>query len=346
MNEPPANSRKPVPRGCVLLIGFAFLLSGIAGLAVVVTQLLLPTVKVRSWPPVPCTVLRAETVPKGMDLQGHYRMEVLAELVWEYNGTRYTGGRLDAETGFQAAESVNTKEELCHRLRQSPQQTCYVNPDKPSEAILRRPEWWPVFIFSTGGVVFLGAGTGILYAMRRRKSRPAPAWLAPGFAVLLGLMLFSGGFSVWWYTIRGTPDWKAIAARMKEVPCTVAGSAVQTNSGGGRQSSTTHSPFIVFRYDWDGRTWHSSWFNFRKTAPGSSDRSEAEATVARFRRGSTHTCWVDPDQPWVAVLEKSGHGFAWQWIAVVLFVLIGGVFTFAVLRKLWRSAAAESRRGI
>ena len=126
------------------------------------------------------------------------------------------------------------------------------------------------------------------------------------------------------------------------MPCTVAGSSIHEERRG-RQNYITYRPQITYRYEWDGRIWHSEWIDFSRTIPGSSERGEAEATVQRFRRGSTHTCWVDPEQPWVAVLEKSGATFPWQWIPAVLCLSLGGFLLFALTKKGMRTVAAARR---
>lgn len=331
--------RKPPPRGCIVLIGIAFFLSGLAGLIVLLCTLVPDTIKVRAWDAVPCTVLRAEVEPKGTDMKGKFQSAVKTELTWEYKGTRYTGGKLDADTGFHAAEGVNAQEELCHHLRRRPQQTCHVNPGDPSEAILRLPAWWPVFAFCGGAVVFLIVGVAVLRSARRISQTPRTPGTAsrPGLCVALfmGIMTMAGGGAVWWFAIRGATDWSAVSERMKEVPCTIAASAVDEHRSSSRSgSSVTYHPEITFRYEWDGRTWHSEWLNFNKSPSSHSARSEAEATVRHYRRSSTHTCWVDPEQPWVAVLEKTTAKLQWLWIPVAILVLVGAGLAFYALRKL------------
>ena len=331
----PPKSRKPVPRGCALLIGIVLFVGAVTGLIVLWNTLISGTLKVRSWERVPCTVLKAETESKGTGPQGHLQLDMKAELTWEYKGIRYTGGRLDADTGFHAAETANAKEELCHNLRQNPQQTCYVNPGDPAEAILRPPEWWPVLLLTGLAAMSVVVGAVVVQSTRRAPGATgstAPGCLPFGFALIAGLALAGGGVAIWCYGIRDAPDWKVIGARMKEVPCTVAGSSVREERNG-RQNYITYRPQITFRYEWDGRAWHSEWFNFNKTSAGSRDRDKAAATVQHYGRGSTHLCWVDPEQPWVAVLEKSGAGFPWQWIIFVLCLSLGGSLLVALTKK-------------
>lgn len=332
-------SRKPVPRGCAVFFGVVFILAGVVALVCIGTFLVEPMIRVRAWPAVTCTVLQAEVERRGADPQGNPQFAVKAELSWDYNGTRHTGGKLDADAGFHAAESVNAKEELCHRLRRQPQQTCYVNPDNPDEAILRQPEWWPVLLFAGLAAFFVVMGIIILRGSRHaagEPGRPGRGRAGALVALVLGLALMGGGVAVWWFAIRGATDWKAVGARMKELPCTIAGSTVKEDRGSGRNKKVTYRPVITFSYQWDGRTLYSEWYNFNKTAPGSSSRSDALKTLRRYPRNSTAVCWVDPEQPWVCVLEKSGANFQWLWIPVTLFLLLGGFFCFRSMRMLGR----------
>jgi len=332
-------SRKPAPRGCAVVIACAFIVAGVVALVCIGIFLIGPMLKVRTWPAVSCTVLQAEVERRGADLQGNPQFAVKAELSWEYEGGRHTGGKLDAEAGFHSAESVNAKEELCHHLRRQPQQTCYVNPGNPAEAILRQPEWWPVFLFAGLAAIFVVVGIIILRGAR--NSSGAPGHPGPGragamVALVLGLALLGGGAAVWWFAIRGAPDWKTVGGRMKELPGTVVGSTVKEDRGSGRSQTTTYRPVITFSYQWDGRTWYSEWYNFNKTASGTSDRSDALIILQRYPRNSTPSCWVDPEQPWVAVLEKSGAQFQWFWIPAGMLLLLGGFFSYAAVRTLRR----------
>jgi hypothetical protein len=328
-----------MPRGCAVFIAAGFLLAGIAGLIAICLTLVVPMLKVRAWEAVPCTVLQAEVERQISTFQGNPQFTVKTELAWDYRGVRHTGGKLDADAGFHAAESVNAREEFCHRLRSQPQQTCYVNPDDPNQAILRQPEWWPVVLFTVLALVFIFVGILILRAPRHAPGESGgrtPGRVGAMVALVIGLMCAAGGGAVWWYAIRGATDWNTIGPRMKELPCTIAGSTIKEDRGSGRNRTVTYRPVITFSYQWDGRTWYSEWYNFNRHASGSSNRGDAVEVVQRYPRNSRHSCWVDPEQPWVAVLEKGGTGFQWAWIPAVLLLLLGGFIALACVRTLSR----------
>ncbi len=336
---------KPVPRGCAVFIGGAFVLAGMAALVWIGLQLAVPMLRVRAWEAVPCRVLRAE-VERGMvNIGGRPQFTVRAELEWSHQGTRHTGGKLDSETGFHTHESVNDMEELCYRLRQQPEQTCYVNPDNPGEAILRQPAWWPVFVFTGLAALFVFLGIFVLRSSRRAQNAAAGADARrTGLAVplVIGLGCLAGAAAIWWWAIRAAPDWKAVGARMREVPATVVGGMIKEDRGSGRSRTVTWRPVITFSYEWDGRTWHSEWYNFNRNTSSSSDRGAAVQVLERYPLNSKPAAWVDPEQPWVAVLEKSGAGFQWAWIPLAVLALLGALLVFAAMRMAGRRRSRPS----
>jgi hypothetical protein len=334
-----SRNRKPLSRGCAMFVAAGFLVAGIAGLIAICIMLVVPMLKLRAWEAVPCTVLRAEVERGIIDFQGNPQFTVKTELAWEYQGVRHTGGKPDADAGFHTAESVNSMEEFCHVLRRQPQRTCYVNPDNPSESILRLPEWWPVILFTALASMFIFVGVVLLRGSRHATGEPGRRTRGRAgamVALVIGLTCAAGGGAIWWYAIRSATDWSAIAPRMKELPCTIAGSTIKEDRGSGRNRTVTYRPVITFSYVWDGRTWYSEWYNFNRNASGSSKRSDAVEVVQRYPRNTTHSCWMDPEQPWVAVLEKDGSGFQWAWIPAVLLLLLGGLIALAGLRTLSR----------
>lgn len=320
-----------------MCFGLALLAAGIAALGAVIWSLAIPILKVYRWESVPCRVLHAETEYRGLDLYGKVSVDVKAELEWEYAGTRYTGGKLSTGVGFDAGESVNSKEEYLHHLRQAGSQRCYVNPANPAEAILRMPDWYPTIVFAALATMIAGIGILLLRAARQSVAGGGPGPRTGALlALLFGAAFCGGAVAVFWYGILGAFDWKASGARMKEVPCIMEGAGVARDSGSNRSSAATWRPRFVFRYNWDGRSWLSEWYDFSKKGPGSSEREEAVALTKKFQRGSSSTCWVDPEHPWVAVLHKSAPPPQWLWFPVALCLLPGGFFVVASLRMLWR----------
>ena len=325
---------KTGPNGSRLFFGFLLLFSGLTGLGALLWFLGLPILRVYGWESVPCRVLRAEVVNKGYGLHGRLEAGGDLELEWEYRGKRYNGGKLKSDAGFNTPETFNSLGEFFHRLRKSGSPVCYVNPDNPSEAVVDRPDLFPVLLFTGFGAAVTVTGILLLRSgFRRTPGKP----LSPRGQCLAGLAfvacILTAALTIVWFGILKGPNWNGIVPRMKEVPCVVASSSVQR--GGSSRTETLWRADVLFRYEWDGRTWLSDWYDFRKHGP-EREYEEAKALIKEYPRDGAFTCWVDPEQPWIAVLRKEGPTANWLWFVVILLLAIALPFFFAALRKLRR----------
>jgi hypothetical protein len=340
MSVSPSSSRA-VSRRVLTFVGLLLCAGSLAGLLVLWRTTGARIQTFRAWSPVSCTVMRAETITKGTDIDGHLLMDPAVEVAWEVSGTRYTGGGIDADIGYYRAESINEKEAFCHRLRTDPAPLCHVNPDNPAEAILRLPGWDLPSIFAglLGAVAIVGAG--IAFAAGEKTPSGGPGRRAFALVILMGLLLLAAGAAFCWPRTEGRLDWDAIGPRLTEVDCTVVSATVQRH-GGGRRSVATYRPVVYYRYEQGGRSWHSQWYDFDESAPDSSDENEAKALLEPYSTNSRQRCWVDPQQPWVAVLKKSGGTFNGLWIPGAICLLAGASLVVLGLRKLrsLRRAAA------
>jgi hypothetical protein len=188
---------------------------------------------------------------------------------------------------------------------------------------------------------------GILVAWRPKVSDRTGTklllWMVPAC-----LLIFAGSGGLCIY-LAVRDDWKAVEPRLREVPCTIVTGGVKSSRRSGAHSGSvnTYSPDILFRYEWEGHVWHSSWVDFSRNSVRSSDRGSSEETVARFPAGSRQKCWVDPERPWVAVLEKN-YGPVWVlWLCGTVFGSIGLLglalwFSRGILFKRFKRTAPSS----
>jgi hypothetical protein len=124
----------------------------------------------------------------------------------------------------------------------------------------------------------------------------------------------------------------------KETKCQIVSSeAIETGD-----SDSPYRAEVVYRYQaWDGRTRESNQIAISATS-SSTSYSDVQATVSRYHPGDTTVCYVDPDQPWQAVLER---GFPWILVMLLLpliFVAVGAGGLWAV----WRSPREPAQRSI
>ena len=151
----------------------------------------------------------------------------------------------------------------------------------------------------------------------------------PGIFFLFG-MGFLIPFFVW-------PALRVVDAQSwTELRCEIVSSEVRTHPG---EDSATYSIDTLFRYEIDGREYRSNRYQFMS---GSSSGYESKARIVQgLPPGSTTTCFVDPDDPHEAVIERGLTGDYLFGIAPLIFTLIGVgglVLAVIVLRDAKRDA--------
>lgn len=102
--------------------------------------------------------------------------------------------------------------------------------------------------------------------------------------------------------------------------------------------SDSYEPFIKFRYEFEGRTFERE--GYKRTSIMKT-RAGANKALNRFNPGDTATCWINPKNPYEAVLA---HGLGWEVLMVfipLLFVAIGVGGIFGGIKK---ATSANHRR--
>ena len=152
-----------------------------------------------------------------------------------------------------------------------------------------------------------------------------------GFFGLFGL---AGGALFWFLGIH--PLLRAYDARSwAECPAQIVSSTVESHAGS--KGGSTYNVAITFDYFFQGRNYRGTHYDF---SSGSSSGYEAKREIVdRFPEGARTTCWVNPKNPYDAVIDK---GLGW-WLMWGLFPLpflgvgLGGlVFVVAALRAKWK----------
>ena len=144
-------------------------------------------------------------------------------------------------------------------------------------------------------------------------SEPAkPGCWSIGFVALFGSLFLFAGLAVIvtqvampWLSARAAADWP-------RVPCTILSSEIEEHRG----DSTTYSVDIQYEYDIANQTHRSSQYDFSTM---SRSRKVCRKILARYPEGKQSTCFVDPDNSAIAVLDRTPM-IAWQ----ILF--LGGIF--------------------
>lgn len=291
------------------------------------------------WKATPCKILRSEvsTYPFSPSVT-HYSLKV--EYKYSHNGeelhsTRFTTG------DRQGSTDVGKAEEAAVRFAPGTHATCYVNPSDPADAVLEHGELW-------GGLVFLSVFILPVIVMhesifrwfdgRRGKNRdlnhlplserndalrPELRMVFFGFlGLLIGMALF--GFCVAYPLWRWSQSRNWVMTDATVIQCQVK-----------QELSAQHGPEysleLLYGYDYAGRQYHSG----QRTFGMAIDLPVVDlaAWVAAHPVGTAVKCFVDPQHPTEAVLEKN---LEIGWVPVALGTLMFG-FGILMFGRWWRA---------
>ncbi len=149
--------------------------------------------------------------------------------------------------------------------------------------------------------------------------------------VLIGAAIFVG--------MGLRPMWQAQAAqRWIEVPCTIE--YVELKSSRDSDGDTTYRIDVLYRYRYDGTDYISDRydFSFGSTNVGVDGMREA---VSALNKQKSRVCWVDPQDPTSAVLERRMGSFAW--FGLIFGAVFAGLPLLAMI-FIVRGAARARRR--
>jgi hypothetical protein len=119
-----------------------------------------------TWQETPCRIIFSEVREHSGDDGNTYSVDILYEYtmgdgVYRSNRYRYPGGSSSGRSG---------KEAIVRAHRPGSEAVCYVDPDKPWMAVLRRPSWVGYLLFLIPGIFFL-IGLGGLTAGRKNRDK-------------------------------------------------------------------------------------------------------------------------------------------------------------------------------
>ncbi len=124
------------------------------------------TLATRSWPAIPCKIISAD-VRSHSDSDGTtYRIDIVYE--YEFNGGKYTSKRYDFIGG--SSSGYQRKSRVVESYRKAEKPVCYVNPEKPSEAVLKRG-FHLGLLLALVPLLFLTVGVGGIIGVLKSSSR-------------------------------------------------------------------------------------------------------------------------------------------------------------------------------
>ena len=120
------------------------------------------------------------------------------------------------------------------------------------------------------------------------------------------------------YHVMQAHSWQA-------VPCKIISSKFIVNRGGGSHASTTYSVAVRYSYVFAGGRYQSDRYQFLSSS-SSGHEAAKRAAVERLRPGSSAICFVDPNHPDQAVIERGWIADMWWMMGISLVFLSIGVF--------------------
>jgi Protein of unknown function (DUF3592) len=270
----------------------------------------------QDWPAVPCVITASRVQEVGGDKP--YQFEVQYTYSWQgrdFLGNSFREGA-EAMTDIAEADRMARSHPVGARL------TCYLNPDHPSQAILRHQDIrLPLFMV---GFAVLAVWFTANTFWKGQKSAAVPGIL---FVALLGMASFVGFFGSPLMNWAGSLGWEP-------TPCVVQSAVLRSRQFHGEVSFTLYWPDIVYTYQVRGVPYRANTHN--ASFMGSPWYYGSRGVVRRHAPGKATVCYVDPADPSRAVLDRAFSGTQWfgVWPILMVAIALGALFERVTAKKL------------
>lgn len=322
---------------------------GVAGLGllVVICGSLLTTVRSYFWEATPCTIVESRRIEQGPENSD--RREFVIRYRYRVEGRILTSEQLTV--GMKESLSSQKIERLLSRYPVGANAQCYVDKKNPSQAVLQRGTLlialvllFPLIFISVGvfGIISVWRTNGLsgLITLRRSQSRSLGK-IAP--LLFFGLFALVGGVLLYFVTVR--PLLLFLDARTwPETPCEIVSSSVGSHRSSGKNSSTTYSIDIVYRYKVGGREYRSE--RYELMGGSSSGRSGKLEVVGRYPAGTKTICYVSPTDPTEALLNRGLSPFMLIGLIPALFFLVGVGGILGTIRSALKASGSVAMPGV
>jgi len=289
----------------------------------------------RLWKKVPCRIVSSD-VQERNDRESPYVFTIGYQ--YEYGGRSYAGSTY--KHNYSGSGKYSEARQLAQKYPAGANISCYVNPQNAVEAILKRdsPLIGLVVFFP---LIFVAVGVGGIYLLWHQ--RPAAAAMQPmatvairkggkskygkyGMAALFALFAAVGGGLL--YPLGIKPIARTIDARSwVPTPCKVLRAEVRSHDS---DDGTTYSVYMLYQYEFKGQVYKCDRYDF---IGGSSSGYQGKARVVEMYETAAHpTCYVNPDNPWEAVLKRGFHASLLLALFPLPFLLVGVCGMVHVLR--------------
>ncbi len=182
------------------------------------------------------------------------------------------------------------------------------------------------------------------YGKKRGRRRTGSRQVGRLGEAFLSLLFLAGGSIALYQMLFSLilPEWRA-SRHLVEQSCHVIGGRVLTERSED-EAFVRYRVELQMRFQIDGQTYEPWGYEIKINRVYFDTAEEAQQIVDRFPADTerTYTCWIDPNNPEVAVLVRRGRW--WLWLLLLLpgsFVVIGGG---GVIYTLLHSSTSAERR--
>ncbi|MFW6060110.1 MAG: DUF3592 domain-containing protein [Phycisphaeraceae bacterium] len=223
----------------------------------------------------------------------------------------------------------------------------YLNPENEDGPV--------ILLFLAIPLLFMALGVGVpwfTWRKYRRKLRgeetaiaaeaPTPRKRKLGTLGLVGFFsIFFIAGAAFFYFIFLAPVMNIMAAKeWVATPCVIERSELESHRDS--EGDTTYSIEMTYRYEYGGRSYRGDRYWFVRGS--SSNYSGRKAIVDAHAPGTETTCYVDPDHPSQAVIERGFPNELWFGLFPLLFVLVGLGGMIGVPVYQWRKSQRDPKR--
>lgn len=258
------------------------------------------------WPEVEIRISRSEIVENGGNSAENGRFKVEVEYAYGFEGQSFKQKEAHTFGDYREAKA------LADRFVPGATAACHVNPFNPAKSTIDQgPIWMAVFLliplcfvaFATAGIYgiwFRGweLGRENSASSATAISRKIPAVAGRAFLLVFFSVFLLAGL-VFFGVLFVRPVLKIMQAKnWLEVPCTILSSEVRSYRDS--DGNTQHRADIFYRYTFEGEEFRSNQHQFLAMSGDESSRSATQ----RYPAGSEAVCYVNPNDPSEAVLER------------------------------------------
>ena len=308
------------------------------------------TLRTRSWPTAACVVTASGVrEDDGRSGEGR-RLQFWVAYQYDWQGQHYRSEVYSP--GYSGSTDYRIAQRLAMQHPVGSRAVCHVNPARPAEAILE-PRSLGGLVAVPFSLVFVGIGAVGLWALRRAARGEATGGAgvvqpismqarklglsARGLVVFFGIFFVIGAIICWLTFGRGVRRIQA-AQTWPAVECVVVSSRVDHHRSG--KGGTTYSANILYAYRIQNHEFTSNQYDFMG---GSSSGYDGKAAIVqRYPPGRKAICYVNPQDPTDAVLERGFVPSMWFGLIPLVFVLVGAMGMICGIRSARRAAAGPA----